>query len=64
MSTIVRCYHWLMFHYYKWQMKREIIKMKQIGRENGLPSLDEYSDEAIVEGFRRLKQKCDEKNNE
>jgi len=53
MDRIAYYYHWLMANYYGWRLHRIITKMKKMGKKHGLPSLDAYTDEQIVEGFRR-----------
>lgn len=52
-------YHWFMANYWRLRLKFYIWKLKRKGKKHGLPSLDGYSDEAIVEGFRRLYESKD-----
>ena len=37
-------------------LKKEIEKLKYLGKKAGLPSLDAYSDKQIAEGFLQLRQ--------
>lgn len=46
-------YHKIMLSYSTWRLKREIAKLKKQGKMHNLPSLDGYTDEQIVEGFRQ-----------
>lgn len=43
------------YYYNKLRLKYNIWLLKRLGKKYGLPSLEGYSDEAIAEGFRRLK---------
>lgn len=47
-------YHWAMATYYGWSKRRLIQKFRLAGEKKGLPSLSCYTDDAIVEGLRRL----------
>ena len=47
-------YHWLMYRYWGWRKHRSIAWPKRQGRKHGLPSLDDYTDDQIVEGFRQI----------
>lgn len=60
MNFLIRCYHRIMLTYCAWQIRRTIRKMRADGKRLGLPSLDAYSNEAIIEGFRRLKKNKDD----
>jgi hypothetical protein len=55
MRLLRRLYNWTMFRWHGWLLHRHVSKMRRAGKKHGLPSLDAYSDEGIVEGFRRLK---------
>lgn len=48
-------YHWIMMHYHGWRKRRLIAKFRKAGEKAGLPSLKDFSDDAIVEGLVRLK---------
>jgi hypothetical protein len=43
-----------MYHYWGWRKRQTLRKLKRVGKQYGL-SLDEYSDDQIVEGFKQLK---------
>lgn len=50
---MIRLYHKLMARYYGWRIKREIARMRCVGKQRGLPSLDRWTDEQIIHGLRR-----------
>jgi hypothetical protein len=51
----LKIYVFVLWPYSKIMLKYSIWSLKRYGRKVGLPSLDGYTDEEIVEGFRRLK---------
>lgn len=53
-------YHLGMATYHGWCLRREIRRLRRMGKIYNLPSLDAYSDEAIIQGFINLQK---EKNN-
>ena len=55
-SRIVLYYKTILWKFLSWRLHREIAKYKRQVKFAGLPSLDEYTDEQIVEGIRRSKQ--------
>lgn len=57
-------YHCLMVKYCQAMIHWEISVLKAKGNKAGLSSLDDYSDESIVEGFRRLRDSRCESNNQ
>lgn len=47
-------YHRFMAWYYGWRVKRLVRRLRLLGDRRGLPSLGRWSDEEVVEGFRRM----------
>lgn len=50
-------YHRIMAVYCGWRLRSEIRKFREAGRKAGLPLLDAYSDQQLVEGLRQFVQK-------
>ena len=48
-------YHRLMAAYYGWRKRRELNRMRRVGRKHGL-DFDQYTDEALIEGIRRWRE--------
>lgn len=51
MYHIRRLYHRIMLWYYGWQKRRLIKRMREMGKEMGLPSLDQWNDEQVERGI-------------
>lgn len=53
---IAYIYHWLMFHYWHFRLHNELSRFRRWAKYVAHdPQAMEYSDEAIIDGFRQLK---------
>lgn len=52
MGGLKRLYHKIMIWWWGWRIKRLIAKMRRVGKQHGLPPLDEWTDEQIVMGLK------------
>jgi hypothetical protein len=50
---LTRLYHRIMIWYYGWRIKRQVQYLRRMGKKHGLPSLDEWTDEQVVEGIKQ-----------
>lgn len=48
-------YHKFMIWYYGWKTKRLVKKMRKLGKERGLPPLDQWTDEQVIKGLAMYK---------
>ena len=45
------------YNFIAWRLHRMIAKFKRQGKAAGLPSLDRFTDEQIIEGIRQMRRK-------